>query len=353
LPNTPFGGFAPHCPSCRARGSSVLLRLDRWQDSDGGQGILACPADECRRQFPVIDGLPVLVADLPRYLNEAGVYLLARDDLWAPVADLIGAVLPPGSWFDAKQQHLSGYVRDHWGIFDATDHAEPAPGQAWALAEAGLASVGTAVGPVLELGAAAGGVTRALAERFDAPVLGLDLSAPLARFATRALRGGSFPYPLRVAGTAYEERQITVAPLPRGNANFWIADALAPPLAAGCAGLVVALNLVDCVSDPAGLLRAAADLLRPGGHLLLSTPFDWSTAATPAEGWVGARSINTAAPDFRLWAEAASRLDTVAHHGSHGWEVRVHSRATMHYRAELLVLKRPERETTEIEASRA
>jgi SAM-dependent methyltransferase/uncharacterized protein YbaR (Trm112 family) len=335
----PFRGFSPHCPNCRIRGDDVALRLSEWRELDG-QGILVCPAEECRRRFPVIDGVPVLVPDLPRFLNEAGVYLLAQVDLWAPVADLIGSVVPPGSWFDATRQHLSGYVRDHWGGFDPTDRDAPAPGQAWALAEIGLALAGDVSGPVVELGAAAGGVTRALAQRFDTPVLGLDLSAPLARFAARALRGGTLRYPLRQAGTAYEERVITVPSSLRGNCNIWIADAMLPPLAAGCAGLVLALNLLDCVADPAALLRAAAALLRPGGHLLLCTPLDWSTAATPVDAWVGARSADAAAPDLGLWAAGVSGLQVVARSGGHGWDVRVHARATMHYRAEFLVLRR-------------
>src|ERR1700690_1024253 len=322
------------------RGSDSALGVYAWQDTGGGQGILACAAPECRARFPVIDGLPVLVADLPRFLNEAGVYLLAREDLFEPIADLLGSVIPPGSWFDATRQHLSGYVRDHWGSCDPKDGAAPAPGQAWGWAQAGVALAGAVSGPIVELGAAAGGVTRALADRFDTPVLGVDLSAPLARFAARALRGGTLRYPLRLAGTAYEDRQITIPPPLRDNARFWLADAMVPPLEPGCAGLVVALNLLDVVSDPAALLRSAAALLRPGGHLLLCTPFDWSIAATPAGAWLGARSVEAAAPDVGRWAEEVSGLEVVGRDPEHRWEVRVHARATMHYQAEILVLRR-------------
>ncbi len=336
----PIGGFGPRCPTCRARGSDSALVLSAWKEDRGGQGILACPAPECRTRFPVIDGLPVLVADLGRFLSDACVYLLARDDLDEPTADLLGSLLPPGSWFDATRQHLSGYVRDHWGSYELADHAAPAPGQAWGLAQAGLALASAVSGPIVELGAAAGGVTHALAERFDTPVLGLDLSAPLARFAARALRGGKLRYPLRLAGTAYQEREIAVPPPRRDNARVWLADALVPPLEAGCAGLVVALNLLDCVSDPAALLRSAAALLRPGGQLLLSTPFDWSTAATPVGAWLGARSAEAAAPDVGAWAQSTAGL-IVAARAEHRWEVRVHARATMQYRTELLVLRRP------------
>lgn len=333
-----FRHFAPYCPGCRARGALTPLHVTAWDQS--GQGVLSCGAEECRARYPIIDGLAVLVPDLPRYLAEVGVYLLARDDLWAPVADLLGAVTPPGAWFDAARQHLSGYVRDHWGGCDVTDHETPAPGQAWALAEAGLALIGPVEGPVIELGAAAGGVTRALAERLDTPVLGLDLSAPVMRFAARALRGGTLRYPLRLSGTAYAEREIVVPPPVRGDASVWLADALVPPVAEGCAGLVVALNLLDCVSDPAALMRAAAGLLRPGGHLLLCTPRDWSTTATPADAWVSARSAETAAADLGSWAERVSGLALLARSEDHPWAVRVHARATMHYRSDLLVLQR-------------
>jgi len=318
------------------------LSITAWSDTAFGEGVLNCTAAGCGARFPVIDGLPVLVPDLARYLAEVGFYLLARDDLCGPVADLIGAATQPGAWFDAARQHLSGYVRDHWGAFDTTDRDLPVPGQAWSLAEAGLALIDDVSGPVIELGASAGGVTRALAERLGTPVLGFDLSAPVMRFATRALRGGTLRYPLRLSGAAYAEREVTIPRPTRGDASVWLADALFPPIADGCAGLVVALNLLDCVADPAALMRACAALLRPGGHLLMCTPRDWSVTATPAEAWVAARSADAATADLGSWAEQTSGLTLVAHAEDHGWDVRVHARATMHYRSDLLVLRRPD-----------
>jgi SAM-dependent methyltransferase len=318
------------------------LHTEAWDEAVLGQGILACLTEDCGSRFPVIDGLPVLVPDLPRYLAEVGVYLLARDDLWTPVADLLGNLTPPGAWFDAARQHLSGYVRDHWGAFDTTDHSAPPPGQAWALAKAGLALIeGNVSGPVIELGAATGGVTRALAERLDTQVLGMDLSAPVMRFASRALRGGTMRYPLRLSGTAYAQREIVIPPPTRGDATVWLADALVPPVAKGSAGLVVALNLLDCVADPTALMRAAAGLLRPGGHLLLCTPRDWNTSVTPVDAWVNARSAEAAVTDLAAWAERVSGLTTIAHTEDRDWLVRVHARATMHYQSDLLVLQRP------------
>jgi SAM-dependent methyltransferase/uncharacterized protein YbaR (Trm112 family) len=338
MDHAPFRHFSPICPACRARGTEASLSVAAWDTAAFGQGILAC--DGCASRFPVIDGVPVLVPDLAHYLNEAGVYLLARDDLIPAVTDLLGSVMQPACWFDAARHHLSGYVRDHWGARDPTDQAPPAPGQAWALAEAGLSRAGDISGPVIELGAAAGGVTRGLAERFDTQVLGLDLSAPLVRFAARALRGGRLRYPLRLSGTAYAEREIVVPPPIRGSATIWLADALVPPVAAGQAGLVVALNLLDCVADPAVLLRSATALLRPGGHLLLATPCDWNAAATPPEAWIGARSCAAASPSLAVWAASIAGLAVVAEVSGQSWDVRVHTRAFMRYEVDLLVLKR-------------
>jgi len=52
----------------------------------------------------------------------------------------------------------------------------------------------------------------------------------------------------------------------------------------------MSLNLIDCLQDPRGHLVALRRLLRESGTALLCTPFDWSTAATPMESWVGGHS---------------------------------------------------------------
>jgi SAM-dependent methyltransferase len=172
-------------------------------------------------------------------------------------------------------------------------------------------------------------------------VLGIDLSAPVARFSARALRGGTLRYPLRLSGTAYAERELVIPPPARGQPVVWLADALVPPLENACAGLVVALNLLDCVTDPPALLRAASALLRPGGYLVLCTPRDWSTSATPVEAWVAARSSDSASAVLVDWAEQVSGLKVIGHTEDLEWQVRVHARATMHYRSDLVVLEKP------------
>jgi len=330
--------FAPRCPVCLAAGHDGRLRPEPgWKGTAERirHGVLGCI---CGRAYPIIDGLPVLVADLGHYLGEAGIYLLARDDLPEAVADVIGRHMPPGAWFDAARHYCSTYGRDHWGAHDPDDVPWPPAGSARRLLEAVLPALPDGPGLVVELGCAAGGVTHALAELAGAPVLGLDLSAPLARLAQHALQEGRARYPLREHGTAFALRDIAV-PMAAAPGEAWIADAMAPPLAPGCARLVVALNLLDCVPDPRALLASIARLLRPGGVVVLATPFDWSANATPAAAWPGARALREPMPSLSaMVAEAGFRPRLSA---ERDWTLRLHARAAMTYRVSVVCAEAP------------
>jgi SAM-dependent methyltransferase/uncharacterized protein YbaR (Trm112 family) len=335
--------FPPTCPRCRAadRPTAGLAFAGAVPNGDPVRhGVLVCGAAECGARYPVIDGLAVLVPDLERYLGEAAVYLLMRDDLPAETMDLLGAHLPANSYYDAARQHLSSYARDHYGPFDPEEAGDSLPGSSWSLIEAALARAGAVAGPVVELGCAAGGGCFQIADRLGVPVLGIDLSAPLIRLAHEIGARGRVRYPRRAAGTAYVERDFPLPLRHRELVDFWLADALNPPLEPGRAGLVLAINLIDCVSDPARLIGIVADLLCPGGKAILATPFDWSVAATPREHWIGGKSSRDRPPSLAGAIAAEPRLDTVASEPDLPWAIRLHDRATMTYRVEMMVVER-------------
>lgn len=58
-------------------------------------------------------------------------------------------------------------------------------------------------------------------------------------------------------------------------------DLLDPPFAAEDFDLIIGLNVLDNVTDPLLLLGQFNALLKPGGHLLLATPFAWRADITP------------------------------------------------------------------------
>lgn len=96
---------------------------------------------------------------------------------------------------------------------------------------------------VVDLGCG-GGLLAAPLAKAGAQVVGVDL-------ARQALAE------CRVAGG---ERTLAVA-----------GDLLAPPLADGCADLVLLADVLEHVTDPAAAVRAAARLLRIGGSLFVNT----------------------------------------------------------------------------------
>ena len=291
----------------------------------------------------MIASVPILARDVRGWVRANHADLLARDDLSGPVQSLIGDCLDPTSAFNLSRQHISIYAADHYGTASAEDRG----GSVHGLLDAGLRMCGALpMGMVLDMGCAVGGTTFALARHFpDRAVLGLDLSWPMLRLGRRALDKGSVTFPLRQVGQVYESCTRAVDRGGARPAGFWIADAIHPPLAPQTAALIVALNLLDCVNDPAGLLRSIADLLVPGGACLLATPFDWSVNATPIEGWIGGHSQRApdggrAEPRFRALVEAAGL--SLEREGNHPWTLRLHARSRVQYDTALYILRKPD-----------
>ncbi len=357
-----FDAFAPVCPVCARQGRAgrrlVLAVQCSASTGDVQAGILHCPEPLCRHEYPIIDGVPVIVPDIARLMAERGVELLVRCDLDPALESLLGDAIGPDSWFDAMRQTQSTYG---WDAFAELDPDEP-PGEAAEEARPGAARRCLArllamapphpdpTGRIVDLGCAAGRTSFELAGRHpEALVLGIDTNLGLLRMAAGAA-SGQVSYPRRRIGLVYDRRRFAVALPGADRVDFWAADALALPLPPCCADMVAGLNLLDCVSDPAGVLAAMAALLSPGGRLLLACPYDWSTRATPPIAWIGGHSQRA---DHAGAAEAFLRRLLVGDHprAVHGlhllaedaawpWHTRLHARSLLLYSTHLLALAR-------------
>jgi len=354
-----FAAFAPICPSCAAHGRGepplAVASVTEERDGDVIGGILVCTLPACRHEFPIIDGIPVIVPDLAAFLAEHASELLLRDDLDPNVESLLGDALGQGSWFDVARQTQSTYAWDGWADCDpleVTTADTPAPG-AVRRCLARLLDMAQAASAtrVLDIGCAAGRSSRDLAARHpDALVLGLDVNISLLRLARAAL-SGIVSYPRRRIGLVYDRRTFATANGCAGRVDFWACDALALPLTAGCADLAVALNVLDCVAQPARLLAQLAASVQPGGHVLLATPYDWSTRATPTETWIGGHSqradhAGAAEPFLRTLLTPGAHPQSVTgirildETESWPWQTRLHDRASVAYRCHLVALER-------------
>jgi SAM-dependent methyltransferase/uncharacterized protein YbaR (Trm112 family) len=355
-----LAALRPLCPVCLAAGRDAELALAAVAREEGGhlvEGALGCPSADCRREYPVIDGVPLLLADLRGRVAGSLLEILARDDLDETTESLLGDCAGPGSAFDATRQQLSIYGWDHWGDLDPEASTGPCtiPGSVLRLlARAVPHLLDLPPGPVLDLGCATGRTTFELAATTGRPALGVDLAFAMLRLAAGALRHGRVRYPRRRVGVVYDRRQFPVAPPARERVDFWLADALALPFPAGTFAAIVALNVLDCVADPHALLTALPRLLVPGGRAVLTTPYDWSPHVTPIEGWLGGHSQRgpgrgAGEPVLRALLTPGAHpasiegLQLIAEEVGLPWRVRLHERSAMDYRVHLVVADRAPR----------
>jgi SAM-dependent methyltransferase/uncharacterized protein YbaR (Trm112 family) len=362
-----FDALRPVCPVCRAENDDGhalrLAHIEKESDGHIVEGALHCSNPNCQREFPIIDGVPVLVGNIRQYVSDQILSIYGRRDLSDFIEGILGDCCGPNSTFDQTRQHLSSYGWDHYGEFDPVEtDGDIKPGSACRILEAGceLAGMdsesawsrgGGAGAPALDLGCSAGRNTFALAEVSGALTLGVDLHFAKLRTAAGVLRTGKVCYPKRRAGVVYERREFDVR-LPRTEAaDFWACDASALPFGAGTFGFAAALNLLDCVAAPRDLLVSLGRVLKDGGKVVLSCPYDWSPSATAVESWLGGHSQRG---PMRGSAEAVVRtlLTPGAHPGSINilrlvaereampWQVRLHDRSTMVYKAHVMVAEK-------------
>ena len=183
-------------------------------------------------------------------------------------------------------------------------------------------------------------------------VLGVDVNFSMLRLAARALRRGEVIYPRRRVGLVYERRRVPVDFPGRERVDFWACDVQAPPFPAGTFGLVNSLNVLDCMTSPYAHLWAIARALRPDGRAVLCTPYDWSTSATPLEGWIGGHSqrgpqagrseaaLRTLLAENPAAPGLGEALELLAETAALPWEVPIHDRGVMHYQVHLFALRR-------------
>lgn len=339
-----FEALRPVCPRCRGEGEAAPVELGpvaKRTSDEIVEGILHCP--RCRVEFPVVDGVPILVGDPGRFVADNLFHLLARQDLSPLIESLVGDAAGPGSQFDTIRHHLASYAHSHYG--DRADPSDPGGGGLLAPLQRGLELLGGAAGQgaVLDLGCAVGRASFELAAASDRLVLGVDVNFSMLRLARALLAGAPVEAPRRRIGVVYDRVRIAGGFPGAERVDFWCCDALSLPFAPGAFGLAVALNLLDCVGDPRRLLGEIEAMLAPGGGAVLATPYDWSPNATSPLGWIGGHSQRgpvggAAEPLLRALLtpgahpQSLSRLRLAAEDADVPWRVRLHDRSTVEYR---------------------
>lgn len=383
-----FEHFAPRCPACiwRSRELDLAraptfdcaqlapLSLERIESREGSsnalilEGVLRCEDAACAARYPIIDGVPMILANVREVIKRDSAMILRRDDLSETIESFIAACVGPGGEFDRARLYTGAYAWDHYGT-----------GAGGACAGAGGGGSGgdaarvlrrliqlagglhpRSPGSVIDAGCATGGVSFELgailaeSERDAAPnqalVLGVDMHLGMLRVAQSALRTGEVIYPLRREGVVYDRMRVPVDARRMAHAprvDFWCCDAMALPFAGASVDACVTLHTLDAVGSPAGLLAELSRVTKDKGRVLLASPFDWTQNVTPMENWLGGHSEHAphrgegaSVLDMLLSgaAPAGSGIDRlrILARDDMEWRVRLYARAMTHYRTHLL-----------------
>ena len=306
------------CPGCRRLDDALYLQtLTRSGD------VLAC---ECGRRYPIVDGVPIVLADPTNYVRTESTALLERD-LPPETAALLVERGGDDAPYARLLEHVSVYMDAHWG-----DRADPPDGFALQPIIDRIADL-PHVADTAELGCSAGRILAELARRSD-HVIGVELQFATLRRARHLLAGESLPYNRRMVGRHYTSAVARGITSP--NVQLVASDALDPPLVPAMYDRVVALNLLDSVHAPTTLLAVLDGLCAPGGEVILSSPFTWQTAVVDDSAHFG--DSDPASALERWFTEKAYDL---LDQGDVPWVLRRESRSATTYRTHYLRVRKP------------
>ena len=305
-------------------------------------------------EYPIIDGVPVIVSDLRTYVSQNIIPILGRSDLSETMETLLGDCCGPGSAFDSYRQHVSTYGFDHYGDLDPEEDKDSPvlPGSVLDLLKHGLSELEERVdGPAIDVGCAVGRTSFELAKTVDDLVLGVDLNFAMLRTAAAILHQGRVAYPRRRVGITFDRREFPAIFEGASKVDFWACDGTSLPFADESFSLAASLNVIDCVQSPYYHLKELGRIMKPSGGGLISAPYDWNVNATPIEAWLGGhsqRSESQGASETMLRSLLATgdhpyaiqELELVSESEAVPWSLRLHDRSFMNYQVHLLVVRK-------------
>ena len=357
-----FDAIRPVCPVCRSSDAAasasplVIASVEQEADDQVLEGILHCSNASCLHEFPIIDGVPIIVPALRSYVTSQVHGILQRNDLSDALESLLGDCCGPSSAYDQARQVLSTYGWSHYADLDPAevpqaDRSGRVGSLPLVVKSACSLLQGLPSGPWIDVGCSVGRGTFMLANQTDDLVLGVDLNFSMLRIAAEALRSGRVCYPKRRGGLVYDRREFPVSFPGAERADFWACDALSLPVPRETFVAATCLNLIDCVAMPRELLVSLARILRMGARAVLTSPYDWSPGAAPPETWLGGHSqrASTGGSSEAVLRSlltagrhpaAVEELALTAEIDDLPWEVRLYDRSTVSYHLHMVGVTR-------------
>lgn len=250
----------------------------------------------CRKDYPVLAGVLILVADvegyllehvkgISRYVNEKDIPKKYRASFSEAKRELEVEHIEE----DLEAERVTAlYIMTHY--LPATEVTSPSPvlgsliQQHWdhgpfAKIKEMVAALGNEKRSMIELGCGVGGLFVALKASLKS-YLGLDSSFASVVLARHFALGAPLdkkcliPNDLLFGAVSREVKIATPSTMP-ANADFVVCDLADPPVKEKQWQLTAALNVIDMLPEPAALPRLQHALLLPKGVAIQSCPYIW------------------------------------------------------------------------------
>jgi putative 4-mercaptohistidine N1-methyltranferase len=139
----------------------------------------------------------------------------------------------------------------------------------------------------LDLGCAVGRSTFELA-RWCGSAVGIDFSHRFIGAAEAIRRDGMLAYERTDEGALTTPLKALLPDgVDRGRVSFEQGDAMSLRSDLGQFDVVVCANLIDRLHAPLRCLQRLPELVKPGGQLVITSPYTWLEEYTPRPHWVG------------------------------------------------------------------
>ena len=180
---------------------------------------------------------------------------------------------------------LAEYLLFHYGSAEEILPYEFGPRKALEYPARCVSENLTASGRALDLGCAVGRSAFELA-RTCFEVIGIDFSRRFIE-AANALKTADLPYLRADEG---DRTTPLIARVPAGiertRVSFEVGDAMNLRADIGVFDVVLMANLIDRLSEPLRCLARLPDLVKPGGQLVITSPYTWLEDFTPRANWL-------------------------------------------------------------------
>lgn len=238
----------------------------RGSNSEVLDGTLICDGAECRRRYPIIDGVPIISRDTGKMLaGQLGI--LTDRALPAKVVELLIAsgVNDPG-WTDYLAQ-TSHELYGQWPDMSVPrEQSAIEPLGSLALLERLQSVATTPVHSAIDMWCGSGRVLFELAKGAKFAV-GIDSRIAVCRRALQLLRGDEISFPRQIGPGRYESATIKATAT---SAVVLCGELLFPPCLPRWFDRVAAINVIERVPEPWELLSVMDALCVAGGEIVLT-----------------------------------------------------------------------------------